>query len=257
MNWSSCSQLGRIIRKAIEPIKQRTEGTGLTYSALISTLMAGKYAGTSWSARSVVKNKSEHYHQFRIIYENAPDDMHVRIDVPKDYNKQNGGYIHIYFEKGEASHDEYYHEEDRRYKRWDIKEAISAFPSLNDKLVRRIASLEKAEREADIRAEKRKKIQELRENSVDAWLEQICGELTVPYAIHEMQTRRDLYIEPPDSPTIIKFEIPLARFQEVLPSLPEAIDTWLAMVKDSSIKVLIENAARQPHNLKWYESEHK
>jgi hypothetical protein len=93
---------------------------------------------------------------------------------------------------------------------------------------------------------KRKKIHEIREENVMTVLERICSELRMPYALEKLRSRIDLKIQLPNN-THIQIEIPLAKYQEILPALDEIIQSYMSTIAHSKAKVLILNDDTKTH----------
>jgi hypothetical protein len=112
--------------------------------------------------------------------------------------------------------------------------------SIADRIPQMIEHQEQLEMNAKTREVKRKKIHEIREENVMTVLERICSGLKTPYALVKLSTRIDLKIQLPNN-THLKIEIPLAKYQEILPALEEIIQSYMSVIAHSKAKVLILN----------------
>jgi hypothetical protein len=112
--------------------------------------------------------------------------------------------------------------------------------SIADRIPQMIARQEQLEMDAKAREVKRGKIHEIREENVMTVLERICSGMKMPYAFEKLSTRIDLKIQLPNN-THIKIEIPLAKYQEILPALEGIIQSYMSTIAHSKAKVLILN----------------
>jgi hypothetical protein len=112
--------------------------------------------------------------------------------------------------------------------------------SIADRIPQMIEHQEQLEMDAKTREVKRKKIHEIREENVMTVLERICSGLQMPYALKKLSTRIDLKLQLPNN-THIKIEIPLAKYQEILPALDGIIQSFMSAITHSKAKVLILN----------------
>jgi hypothetical protein len=112
--------------------------------------------------------------------------------------------------------------------------------SIADRIPQMIKHQEQLETNAKTREVKREKIHEIREENVTIVLERICSELKTPYAIAKLRSRIDLKIQLPNN-THIKIEIPLAKYQEIIPALDGIIQSFMSAIAHSKAKVLILN----------------
>ncbi|MDR1204824.1 MAG: hypothetical protein LBL26_04995 [Peptococcaceae bacterium] len=112
--------------------------------------------------------------------------------------------------------------------------------SIADRIPQMIEHQEQLEMNAKTKEVKRKKIHEIREENVMTVLERICSGLKTPYALVKLSTRVDLKIQLPNN-THLKIEIPLAKYQEILPALEEIIQSYMSVIAHSQAKVLILN----------------
>jgi hypothetical protein len=112
--------------------------------------------------------------------------------------------------------------------------------AIADRIPQMIAHQEQLEMEAKARAIKREKIHEIRKENVMTVLERICSGLKMPYAFVKLKTRIDLKIQLPNN-THLKIEIPLAKYQEILPALEGIIQSYMSAIAHSKAKVLILN----------------
>jgi hypothetical protein len=112
--------------------------------------------------------------------------------------------------------------------------------SIADRIPQMIAHQEQLETNAKARGVKREKIHEIREENVITVLERICSGMKMPYAFEKLSSRIDLKIQLPNK-THLKIEIPLAKYQEILPALEEIIQSYMSAIAHSKAKVLILN----------------
>jgi hypothetical protein len=88
---------------------------------------------------------------------------------------------------------------------------------------------------------KREKINEFTRNSIDTWLEQICGELTLPYTLEKGRLRSVLTVLLDDE-TQLALEIRNKAFQETIPEVLETIQMYEHLHKTRKGRVLITNS---------------
>jgi hypothetical protein len=100
------------------------------------------------------------------------------------------------------------------------------------------------ERRADY--EKQQKVVEFTHDSYDTWLDQICKTLTMPYFLEKGGSRTVLWLKV-DQNTQFEIAIPYKNFQEVMPEVLNAIQTYEQLHKTCKARVLIRNC----RNTRW------
>jgi len=146
--------------------------------------------------------------------------------------------IKLHLSRYEASYDS-----SKRAVPTDAEALFSLLSSIDDiraTLPEREEHCLKLQSEADAKAEKRAKVKQLQMSSLKTWLDSICSELTLPYYVNWLATRADLMVQLPNK-TVLCVQIPISKFQEILPTVPELIGSYVEMCKSSGVKVLIEN----------------
>jgi hypothetical protein len=116
---------------------------------------------------------------------------------------------------------------------------LDAFPGIVQRFPEMIEHCKELENQEGAKAEKRKKIDELRTSSLDAWVAQVCAGLEYPYSVDKMATKFDLCILIENN-LQIRIAIPKNKFQEILPTLPELIKTYEDLIKTQKAVVFVE-----------------
>jgi hypothetical protein len=121
-----------------------------------------------------------------------------------------------------------------------VLNCIDKAPSIADKIPGMIEHQEQLCANAKVREVKRNKINEIRNENIMTVLERICAGLKSPYAIEELSSRIDLKIKLPGN-MHFRIEIPLTKYQDILPDLQNIINDYLSVIEGHKAKVHIMN----------------
>lgn len=127
---------------------------------------------------------------------------------------------------------------------------LDAFPGIVRRFPEMVEHYKELESQEGAKAEKRKKIDELRTSSLDAWISQVCAGLEYPYSVDKMATKFDLCILIENN-LQIRIAIPKNKFQEIIPTLPELIKTYENLIKTQKAVVFVE---REGGRRRWKEN---
>jgi hypothetical protein len=136
--------------------------------------------------------------------------------------------------------DRYSNVEDNAAVAYDILEAI---PKLLERIPKKIAYYDKLKETRGSRSEKQEKVQQMRASSMDTWLDQVCKALTYPYALERGKIAYKLRVKISKSLQVV-FQIPLAHFQKVIPTIQETIADAVAFSEKHPSYVMIDTLTR-------------
>jgi hypothetical protein len=105
-------------------------------------------------------------------------------------------------------------------------------------VMERLDTIHKQVCAARVRYEKQAKILELRQGSVETWLNSLCAHLTQPYHISLQQAQAVLYILLPND-IYLNIAIPYNKFQEMIPELPAIIQNYVDVQTSSPARILL------------------
>jgi hypothetical protein len=120
-----------------------------------------------------------------------------------------------------------------------LSQLISALPAVLGKIPDLLPHYKKLVEDQEMKEKKREKIKSLRHNSARAMLDNFCENLSVPYYIRKMANRLDLCLKLPDSNLVLAIEIPLTKFQDIMPELSDMIEDQLRYSERYKAKTLI------------------
>jgi hypothetical protein len=223
-------KLSSFLRKRIESCHDKPAGPEAERIKTIDDLLAElATTGIQVDGFTTVKTKEEEYRHSGIVYiitsnELPADECFVKITDGESY-----GHRQLYF-------------------RAQIYEASSYDKYVNNSnfgfVFRFLERFVKTAKEFPAHRaiyEKRAKINEFTSNSIDTWLEQICGELTLPYVLQKQRIRSVLTVLL-DYDTELSIEIRNKEFQDTIPEVLETIQIYENLHETRKGRVLITNS---------------
>ena len=104
-------------------------------------------------------------------------------------------------------------------------------------------SLSEFKKEAENEQIKQKRIEKLQDNSIEEWISYLLKDSNYPYQIKKNSDNKMFLLVKMNGTQHLKIPVYYKSFQKIVPQILEAIQQYESVVKNSKIRVLVDNNA--------------